>query len=472
MTHKQTAWSAYGTLLAILIISGCASDRTAHRQETSIKQQVAASTVSPPSNIQLADSVADDSTNTVESAIALDQSLMPTTSLNDLETQAVNQNPTLIRLYREYQAATARARYVDELPDPKVGANVFGNPIETAAGSQRANFSVSQLIPWLEKLNAQEQQACFEALAIRSEYQSAKLKALADARVGWYRLYVIDKLIETTKVNQQLLNSIIEVANARVSTGAASQGDVLLGTLELSRLEEQLLMLKRRRLAIEAELNRVVSRPAATPVNVPDVLKINLPELSANQLYETALSYQPELDAARLRTQATRWGIEVARLSRRPEVAISANYFLTDNNRPPTKVVNVGEDPWSLGAQVSIPLWREKYDAIRDEATWKYLASHDSLRQLQERYDALTLDLWSEAQRASETAKLYRQTVLPQAEQTLQADQDAYANGSVEFDRVVRDYRNLLTLELEYHRARGDLAIALAQIQRAIGQDI
>ena len=40
--------------------------------------------------------------------------------LEDLE-QQVADNPTLCRLWREYQAAAARVRYVDKLPDPKLG---------------------------------------------------------------------------------------------------------------------------------------------------------------------------------------------------------------------------------------------------------------------------------------------------------------------------------------------------------------
>ena len=41
----------------------------------------------------------------------------------------------------------------------------------------------------------------------------------------------------------------------------------------------------------------------------------------------------------------------------------------------------------------------------------------------------------------------------------------------VEFDRVVRDFRNLVTLELGYHRAIGRLATALARIQQATGSE-
>lgn len=392
--------------------------------------------------------------------------------LATLEQTALDSNPRLNRLYQEYQAAAARSKYVDKLPDPKLGANVFGNPIETAAGSQRANMNLSQTIPWLAKLNAEQQRASFEAFAVRAEFASERLRVVAGVRTGWYRLYVVDKQIETALANQSLLKSLIDVANARIATGKASQGDVLLGTLELSQLEERLLTLRRQRRGIELEINRLVGRSAETPISSPDHLAVNVPERTVAEIHQVALNSQPEIDAARLRTQATQWGIEVARLARRPEFMLSASYFFSDDNRPRSTVVDVGDDPWAVGVQVSIPLWREKYDAMENEANWKHHAAHSSVDELSDRYDALILDLLTEARRAAETAALYQSTILPQARLTLSADQDSYSNGTVEFDRVIRDYRSLLTLELGYHTAVGDLAIANARIQQAAGQDL
>lgn len=139
---------------------------------------------------------------------------------------------------------------------------------------------------------------------------------------------------------------------------------------------------------------------------------------------------------------------------------------------PASTVVNVGQDPWALGVQVSVPIWQDKYDAMENEANWKHQAAHRSVEELSDRYDAMILDMLTEAQRAAETANLYRTTILPQAQQTLSADQDSYSNGVVEFDRVIVDYRSVLTLELGYQKAIGDLAIANAMLQQFAGQDL
>lgn len=459
-------------LLPMVLATGCATDRPT-RQSATVRPPAAPqatqarsmSAVVPASfqdNPALEESI---QSEVVPAPVAL-------SSLAELEGIALYRNPAINRLYREYQAAAARSQYVGKLPDPRVGANFFGDPIETASGSQRASMNVSQMLPWLKKLDAEEQRASFEALAIRAEYEAERLKVLAGVRSAWYRLYVIDRQIHIAEENQRLLESLIELANARIETGAASQGDVLLGTLELSQLEERLLVYYRQRTAIEAELNRLAARPADTPVIVPAELAAELPPLSAAELLQIALGNQPEIEAIRLRMQASLWGVEVARFSRRPELTLSASYFFTDDNRPPSAIVDVGEDPWALGVQLSLPLGREKYDAIRNEANWKHRATRDSLEAAYQRYDAMVLELIAEARRAAETATLYRETILPQARQTLAADQEGYSTGKIEFDRVIRDYRSLLTLELGYHQAVGDLSIAIARLQQAAGDDV
>lgn len=390
-------------------------------------------------------------------------------SLTDLEIQATTSNPMLRRLEQETFAAQARVEFADKLPDPMIAANFFGHPIETAAGSQRSNLTVSQALPWLARLDAQQQQACLEALAKQQESVAARLKVVADVRAMWFRLYVIEKQIETTKANQELLKSLIEVANARVATGKAAAGDVLIGTLEYSKLEEQLVTFRQQRESTVTELNRLAGRDAAIPISGPTSIRVALPESTHEILRQLAWQHQPEIAGAQIKSQAARWGIEVATLQRRPNFSVNASFFSMDNNRPASSFVRVGEDAYSFGGSVSIPLWRRDYDAMENEAKWKHAAAHSSLDEVRQKYDAILRDLWEQAKSAAETANLYKDTILPTAQDTLESDQKSYSNGDVEFDRVVRDFRNLLALELGYHNAVGRLATTLARIEQATG---
>lgn len=390
-------------------------------------------------------------------------------TLPSLEAVAVNRNPELRRLAQQYEAARAKVSYVDGLPDPTIGANIFAAPIETAAGSQQANFTIGQMIPWLDRLDAQAQQACFEAMASQQIYAAQKLKVIGDLRAMWCRLYVLGKQIQINEANQDLLESLIQVAAARVETGKATQGDVLAGTLEYSKLEEQLITLRQQERSVFAEMNRVMGRDSEIFITPPNDLQVSLPQWDHPMLRQMAIEYQPDIQAARIRTQATRWGLEVARLKRRPDFSVNASWFAIDDNRPASNLVDVGDDAWSVGASVSIPLWDRKYDALEREARWKHSASHASVEETLRKNDSVLRDLWEQARAADETAGLYRETILPQAQATLEADQQSYVNGTVDFDRVIRDVRNVLTLEIGYHRAVGQLGATLARIEQSVG---
>src|SRR5690606_33259545 len=115
-----------------------------------------------------------------------------------------------------------------------------------------------------------------------------------------------------------------------VRTGDAQPGDVLMATLELSSLQEQLLSYRQQVTAATAELNRLVGRDSSTPIVPPATLDVQFPEWNHELLRQIAMENQPELNAARLRTAATRWGIEVARLKRRPDLTFGLGWMIMD----------------------------------------------------------------------------------------------------------------------------------------------
>jgi outer membrane protein TolC len=470
-------------LFAVVVLSGCASRQT--------RQAADESTILPA--ILPAPAPAGDGLHSTEFESVVPASFEQQEQLEQQEQQeqfetprppaesieltgllalAEGSSPALRRRGQEAAAAWERVDYIGQLPDPSLAANVFAQPIETAAGSQRANLTIRQLIPWLHRLDAQQQRAYLDAVAAHQMYEVERLRIRADVHVLWYKLFVLGKHLEVSQANQRLLKSLIAVANARVGIGKAASGDVLLGTLEYSKLEEQVVTLKQQLASTKASLNRVVGRDASTEIAVPAELQVKLPDWSHESLREQAWENQPAIAAALTRTEATRWGMEIARLKRRPDISLSASWYATDNNRPPSSAVDVGDDAWAIGAQLSIPLWRQKYDAQQREADWLHAASHASVEELMHEYDARLRDLWEQAKAAQETASLYKSTILPQAKQTLDVDQQSYSNGVVEFDRLIRDFRTVLTLELGYHRAVGQLATALARIRQATADEL
>jgi outer membrane protein TolC len=326
------------------------------------------------------------------------------------------------------------------------------------------------MIPWLDRLKAEAQRAHMEVLVAETQFQAEQLRVIGDIRATWFKLYVLRKQIETTEADQAQLESLIKTANARVRTGDAQPGDVLMATLELSSLQEQLLSYRQQIAATTAELNRLVGRDASVPIAAPAEIAAQLPEWNHELLRQIAMENQPELNAARLRTAATRWGIEIARLKRRPDLTFGMGWIVMD--APGATMPDAGRDSLTLGVSGNIPIWHRKYDAIVSEASREHYAAHASEDEIALRLDALLRDLWEQARASQETVELYETSILPQARQTFEADQKSLVNNTVTFDRVIRDYRALLNLELGYHKALGQMATTLARIRQAAGVDL
>ncbi|HEX6962494.1 MAG TPA: TolC family protein [Lacipirellula sp.] len=391
-------------------------------------------------------------------------------TLAELEVMAIGGNPTLRRMRAEAAAEWAQVRYLDKLPDPTVGSTVFTPPMHLDPDRQLVNLDVMQTIPWIGRLRAEAQRASLEALAAVNDYQAERLRVIGDLRAAWYKLYVLNKQAETAEAEKAQLVSIINSANARVRTGAAQPGDVLLATLELSSLQERLISFRQEMAATAAEINRLAGRAAHCSLIAPETISAELPAWDYELLRGRALARQPELNAARMRVSATRWGIEVARLQRRPDLTFGAGWMIMD--APGAMAHDAGRDSATIGITATVPLWREKYDAMVSEATRMHCAAHASEDEVILQLEALIRSLWEQARASHETVQLYQQTIIPQARQAFEADQASLANNAVTFDRVIRDYRSLLDMQLGYHRALGQLATALARIQQAIGEDL
>lgn len=392
-------------------------------------------------------------------------------SLEDLEAAAIDNNPTLRRMRQEADAERAKVGYTGALPDPNLSSMFYGEPMNYVPDKQLAELQFSQMIPWLGRLRADAQRAHLEALAAENMYYAERLRVIGDLRTAWFKYYILNKQVDTTEADKSQLQSLITTANARTAAGDAQPGDVLMATLELSSLQEQLLGYRQQIVATQAEINRLASRDPREPITPPEKLVVELPSWNYELLSQIAMEAQPELRAARFRTAATRWGIEVAQLQRRPDLTFGAGWMVMKAD-PADTMPGAGDDSWTLGVMSSIPIWHHKYDAMYSEAASRHSAAHASEDEVAQRVNAMLQDLWEQARAGQQTVELYEKTILPQARQTFQADQQSLVNNAVTFDRVIRDYRTLLNLELGYHRALGQLAATLARIRQTVGVDL
>jgi outer membrane protein TolC len=295
-------------------------------------------------------------------------------SLDSLLSQAYNSNPELRALRLEYQAAMLKGPQVGQLAEPTLGIGVAILPTETRLGSQNLVVTASQMFPWFGTLNARENVALSMA---KSKYELLAAKRLDidyQIKTAYYNLYLLNRLQRITRDNIQIVESIEALALANVESGKSISSDVLRVRIRLEELYQHLELLEARKTGFAASINAATSNPVNHTIEV-DTTTIEIAEL----IYD--------LEYVKLKVESNHplirqldWNIKTSNdllalntLNGRPNFGLGLDYGLV-NGRSDAFPVNNGRDILVPKMMITIPIYRKKYGAVRQEEEIKQQA--------------------------------------------------------------------------------------------------
>ena len=375
---------------------------------------------------------------------------------------AVAANPRVVAAEAKARRLAARVPQARSLDDPMLQVMPIGDMAETAAGQVQATVGLSQKLPLPQKLNARAEAARRETAAAMAELERVKLEVAAEARQAFWRYWLADRAIDVTRESRDLLADLQEAATAQLRAGRAGQADVLRAATELAAIDNELIDLQLDRDVAAAALNRLLNRPVTAPLpDPPDVLP-DVPALDAAANNPRIAARLAEIDAAKQR-------LRLARLNDWPDLTVTASYGFVDDDG--LAVMANGDDQWSLGFGINLPIYRDKRRAEVREQLAAVLES-------QARLNAETNDVAFEVREAvaeveaqRRLVELFDETVIPQARQTVEATAAAYRAGNADFLTYVDAWRRLLDFELAQKRATSALGRAAADLNLALGKD-
>ena len=132
-------------------------------------------------------------------------------------------------------------------------------------------------------------------------------------------------------------------------------------------------------------------------------------------------------------------------------------------------------DFWAAMVGVNIPLafWSSgRYTAKVEENELNVRKSQDDLANMQNMVSFEVQDALVKVQSNYNLVLLYKDTTIPEAEQTLQATLSAYQTGKTEFLMVIDAFRMQLMTKLDFHMAVMSYMASQAQLEQAVGLDI
>jgi len=387
------------------------------------------------------------------------------TPLADVVAEAVAKNPEIVAAQKRYDAARQRPVQERSLPDPMVSAgyNSSGRPWPGAGlGTEptaNIGFMVTQELPYPGKRDLRASIASREADADFQQIEAARLSVTSRVKQAYYRLAYTYAVSDVLRRNRDLLDTLLKVSENRYAVGQAAQQDVIKAQTQLTILELQLERVRQEQATREGELNALLARPVTAPVGRPDDLQLTPFDLSLDSLLSAANEHAPMLRRDQIMIDRSRLGVDAARREYRPDFGVSGGYYYM-GRMPPM---------YEVRFDVTIPLKR----ARRAAAVAEQLSTVEQARST---YDSSRLDLqgrlqgdFQMASTSVRLARLYRETVLPQARLALESSMSSYQTGGVDFLSVLTNFGTVLEYEMTYFDELASYYTAVSRLEEMTG---
>lgn len=380
---------------------------------------------------------------------------------------AQENNPGVQAAYNHWQAELSKADAVKALPDPKLTYSYFIESVETRTGPQEHKAGISQQFPWFGTLDAKQSAQLARADSAYEHYRAALLRLAFDVRRAYAESWLLRRETDLTQQNIKLLENIERVAESRVRSGASAT-EVIKTQLELAQLRQRLRTLDEQRIPVSAALNAALNRDAQTPV--PEIRELELHPFAAEQITVDILAGNPDLMALLHAQSGAEADIRAARKNGFPDFTLGVEWIGIGDTSPAVR--DSGKDAWMAGVGISLPLWRGKYQAEVNRATYLRngfdFARRQTANALRTELEAALADY----REAEQKIALYRETILPQAGQLMELSETDYRSGKTSFLDLIDTQRSILRYQLELARTEADSQIHLARIEMIIGKEL
>jgi cobalt-zinc-cadmium efflux system outer membrane protein len=386
-------------------------------------------------------------------------------------TLALAGHPSIQAARQRVSAELNRIPQVRALPDPKFNNTfwpIHEQSLQTAAGRVGNQMSLSQTIPWPDKLRTKAAIVSQEVQVARAEVERIEREITEAVRLAYYEVWFATRAIAVIEETGDLIDDLSKVAEARYRSGGTQQ-DVLRARLESDRLDDQLIGMTKQRQLAQADLAALVQQPVTLSVEAAEDLGLADVPGRLDELIALAEQCNPKLTGLTWEIQRDRQKQRLACLQKYPDLQVGLNWGLVSDSNSVVSPVANGHDQINFSVGTTLPIWRSKIDGgVREAAN----RTSSTVKRLDAERDALygkLRRLLAQADAFAEQRDIYQQRIIPRTEDTLKLSFADWRGDRTDFFSLIETYRELLIFETQLARINASLAGTLARIERAVG---
>lgn len=354
------------------------------------------------------------------------------------------------------QRVTADA-YLNPTITGSIGRGSIRDP-RTGVSIAERTITVEQPLEWLGKRAARQRAADAGIVGARAGLEQAKVFIMADVKGAFFQLLFAQQDAQLARENLKTVEDLVKLVSARVSTKEAPKFELIKATVELQKSQKDLARADNALLVARAKLNTVTGKALGESFAVQGEFETVRSDLELHALMNQAADRQPALHRQQKVVEQAEYTVEHERASRIPNVSVIGQYHR-----------EAGDESMTAGFSVALPIWYRRQGEIGAAmgAHREAQAEHDRMRQ---ELEQTITQHFQEMQTARAQMKVFEQGLLHQAKEALDIAQFSFRHGATSLLEVIdaqRVYRQTL---LEYAQAQADHSIALARLERAVGE--
>lgn len=383
-------------------------------------------------------------------------------TLADLETMALDRNPTLRQAADELEAARGRALQAGLLPNPTIGYSGDELALRGGEGRGKSGFFIEQTIPLGGKLSLARDVFAKEVQEAEANVQAQRLRVVNSVRSLYYEALIADRRVQVRGRLARLSDEAAGVSRELLNTGAADRPDVLEAEIEAREANLALVMARNEEYHTWLGLAVMVGDPGLTPRPLAGAESLAVAELDRDAAVERLLEDSPQIHAAQARIEQAEAVVRRAGRETFPDLFLRGGSHY-DRERSVETGRPVGWEGF-VEAGISIPLFNRNQGGRKAAAARLSRARAEMTRTrlaLRGQFSGV-FEVYLTSLRAADE---YRTQIIPRAEQAYRLYLDRFREMAAAYPQVLIAQRTLFQTTERYLRALEEAHRAALQIQ-------
>jgi outer membrane protein TolC len=383
-------------------------------------------------------------------------------SLDQCIALALERHPLIRSSQYRHEASLARIKQVTAYPTPSVDFVSDLQPVFLDfVNSQEAYLGVSQTFELPRKRVERGRIAQQEANEAETDIDLVKLEVVFQVRSAFYRLLLSMEKLEYAKRDMALTEDYLKKAELKLAAGDVGRVEVLRARVESLKGANAVKLAAKDLDISRMLLNYHLARVKDEPLQVEGRLESQFIDLNLHKLQEDALTLRPELRKLQFSVQREMHVQQSARLNSLPDLDLNASIHRVENE--PTT--------WSFTVSVPLPfLFKQRQNAEIAESVASIGAYRMEADQARNAVLTEVEEAYRDTQMAKEDIVLYRDEILPQAQEVYDMFLFSYQEGEIGGIELIEARRTLNESRRFYADALFEYNIALAALERAVGR--